>query len=200
MIYFVYTANSVPGVGGVTPQGVRIGIAAHKNIKAGCCSDPLDLLSISEFSPIIVTEDEAMGLNLVGLTEINDVMGGDIRPLNDVELARQAAAEKLVKKLRARFRINAEVGDAQDLLADVAKRLAMLERMVMLMAHEQLNGVAIDQATKDLFMALVKNYVDGISADTLKDRIDLEDTAELFNRLGARATAIAGIIAEEYAL
>ena len=193
-IYFVYTMNNTPSVGGVTPQGVEIGISQYKNIMCGCCSDALDLLSISEFNPIPCSEDAGRGLSLIGLTELPDNSDPHNEPvmvaLTDVQLKQQAAAESLVNKLRKRFNIKSLAGDDGDLLADLTKRVALLERLSMKVFDKVLNGATLSKVDADLIKSIIKSYKLDLKDASVTEQIDTEDLVLLSKKLRTRASKL----------
>lgn len=102
-----------------------------------------------------------------------------------------------IKKAKIRKRIDEEVGDVYDLLADTSKRLAMLERLTMFVLHDYLNNVPLSDERNSLYSYLVQQYIDSIESFTVKNRVDLENPEELFNKLAQRSNRIADIFIEE---
>jgi len=196
-VYFIYTQNNIPLVGGVTPQGVEIGLGNYKNIYSGKADDALLLLSISEFNPITTTKDAALGLSLIGVTSmpVNDLTASTkTRKLTPLELTQQTAATKLVRKLRVRYEIRSQIGDSGDLIADISKRVALLERMVMHYMDSVLNTTPIPPAVLAEYKIIIANYIADVKTGVIKDSIDLESKVSLVTKLAKRYTDIANII------
>lgn len=102
-------------------------------------------------------------------------------------------------KARARARIDA-IGDTLDLVADQAKRIDMLERLVMRLSHQILNGVNMDAITLATYQGLITDYITNVDASTLTTRSDLENPLDVYTKLKDRTNAISKIIKEEYGL
>lgn len=103
-----------------------------------------------------------------------------------------------IYKLNTRNRIEVEVGDSYDLIADLSKRISMLERLVMRLAGEILSGTPMPEAYSTTYLQIVESYLYAVDNNLFVDRTDLEDSAELFNRLMARFGTITQIVKEEY--
>jgi len=106
--------------------------------------------------------------------------------------------QKLRNKEIARDRIEKEVGDDKDLLADISKRLALTERLLMRLSHELLPTLAEDSYIKSAYGGMIAQYLNGVDAGVIKDRVDYEDTAQVFNTLTQRTIKIGQIVEAEY--
>lgn len=103
-----------------------------------------------------------------------------------------------IYKLNSRYRIEKEVGDTNDLLADVSKRISLIERLVMRMAADYFEIQTLPIEYKNAYTTLISNYLGAFDAGYFLDRTDLEDPGLLFSRLMERTKKIADIINEEY--
>jgi len=106
--------------------------------------------------------------------------------------------QKKRNKDRARVRIEKEVGDDKDLLADISKRLALTERLLMRLTGELLPTLAKDSYVKAAYGGMITQYLAGVDSGIIKDRVDFENTADVFNTLTQRTIKIGKIVDEEY--
>jgi len=103
------------------------------------------------------------------------------------------------KKEKTRKRIFNELGDYDiyDMLADVSKRLGMLERLTVRMAKKLKDDGLLTGYVETAYGPLVDQYVALIDAGVAKDRVDLEDLPQLFAKIQTRMTTIANIVDQE---
>jgi hypothetical protein len=101
-------------------------------------------------------------------------------------------------KQAARSRIEKEVGDDKDLLADISKRLALNERLLMRLTHELLPTLAADGYVAQAYGGMIAQYLAGVDGGVIKDRADYEDTAILFSDLIVKTNKIGEIVNDEY--
>jgi hypothetical protein len=123
------------------------------------------------------------------------------RELTEEEIANKAKAELFLIKLETRAKITANIGDNNDLIADINKRISILERIT----YQTLNYLysqseLIDDIPAELqnaYGSLLNNYVNMISTGDLKDVIDLEDINNVFDKILDRINKTS-IICKEY--
>lgn len=119
------------------------------------------------------------------------------QPLQTVPTRRgQITKRKWADKNRMRERIENEVGDIYDIMADISKRMDLLERMSMLVTLDYLGARPLEQERKDKYIQILLAYVQELESGNLLTRADLEDEYELFNTLGQRFSQIANIVKE----
>lgn len=105
-----------------------------------------------------------------------------------------------VLKLKARERINDEVGDIYDLISDVSKRLSLVERLLMYTVRDLLETSSekipfIDE----VYRSSIEEYLYFLSITGHNiDIADLEDQTLLFRKLIDRTMQIKDIVNEEY--
>ena len=105
-----------------------------------------------------------------------------------------------VLKLKARERINDEVGDIYDLISDVSKRLSLVERLLMYTVRDLLETSSekipfIDE----VYRSSIEEYLYFLSITGHNiDMADLEDQTLLFRKLIDRTMQIKDIVNEEY--
>ncbi len=81
-------------------------------------------------------------------------------------------------------------------MADLAKRVGMVERLVMRMAYYLLSDQPISQEVKDAYYPMVQKYVQAIDAGQIEDRVDLESNVRIQEVLTERFNRIARIVDE----
>jgi len=188
-IYIIYTINNIPNIGGATPQGVEIGISSYKHLRCGSVAEELDLLKISEFNPIVVSESEAFGLNYIdkeGLIETSDEEIETIAPFTDEQQLQKEAAEKLLIKLQKRFSVDAYAGDAQDLLADVSKKLSILYKLIVPIMDKVVNNNSIGTSETQVLKQFINDYNADELDISINNQIDKIDIIELSKKLRIR--------------
>ncbi len=103
---------------------------------------------------------------------------------------------KDIAKKDVRQKIEQKVGDDKDLIKLVNMRVAMLERLVLVLASIQFN-LELPQDLKDKAQALTQTYINMYVTGQAKDTIDLADYADQLNELiGANNTICQEV--EEY--
>jgi hypothetical protein len=200
--YFMFKTLRIVGIGGLMPKGVHI-VGSIGEWYYGSVENAETLWNIREYHPMIIDKETFDGLPLMDLTEMlvdpsNPESG--TRAFTAGEAAAKDAALKLMKKFNIRARIESEVGDVYDLLADLAKRVSLVERPTLVALNDLMTTGTIAQTTKDAYAALIGQYVTGVSTGALSDRTDLEVNTELFARMTARYQKIHDIVKEEYGL
>lgn len=101
-------------------------------------------------------------------------------------------------KAIARDRIGKEVGDIHDLLADVSKRLAMNERLLMRLTSDLLPALATDSYIKTNYGDMINSYLTLVDNGGIVDRVDYEDIREIFGDLVSKSNKIGKIVNEDY--
>jgi len=101
-------------------------------------------------------------------------------------------------KANARRKIEAEMGDLHEMVADQSKQIEALTVLVCRMAAEYLGGTVMDQVTKDTYLARVEMVVGALDSGQLVLRGGQEDTDDMLAKVLARTSRINQIVAEEY--
>lgn len=202
MSYFLYKANWIPGLGGACPRpqlvpSTTLGLAHQNPWYLGSTTDATDLEKIKEFGIIPISDSEAAGFPLIGLTEMIDdaeAMPPTTRALTGQETTDQAVAVKLLSKLNVRNTIGTLVGDQAEIIAVMAKQIALLE---VTLAQILADGTwAIDQDLQDGFAQLLADK----AATTHKDTVDVcgKTRETVFADNSAKTNAIATELAANY--
>lgn len=103
-----------------------------------------------------------------------------------------------IAKSVVRKRIEVEVGDLHDLVADSMRLCEFAIALSVRVSHEVLTGEVMDPAVREAYAARVGTVKDAMDSGALVMRSDLEDPTEMMMRLMTRYTQINGLIAEEY--
>ena len=104
--------------------------------------------------------------------------------LNTFQTGRRLADDKIKKT----------IGDTDYQIADLAKRIGMVERLVMRMSIHLLKNQDIPIETRDAYLPIVEHYLDAIDIDGVRDRVDLESNVRIAQVLTQRFATIAGIV------
>lgn len=128
-----------------------------------------------------------------------DAPAGSRAPTEE-ELAAALLELPAIRQLKAaaRRKIEREVGDVHEMLADQAKQIEALTAMVCRMAAEYLGGTAMDQATKDTYLARVEMVVSALDSGQLVLRGGQEGTDDMLVKVLARTSRINQIVGTEY--
>lgn len=103
-------------------------------------------------------------------------------------------------KYKTRSKIEHQVGDIYDLVADLSKRLTYSERLCIHMANELMNITDTPiPIVKSMYMPLVQAYLDLHNTnDNVSSMADLEDPYTLFQKLFTREVTLTTIVSEDY--
>lgn len=205
MYYFLYTFQNMANIGGVFPRTEKdeftLGISAFKELYLGTVVDPELINKISNYFICFIDEDVAEGFKIISAKRLPidpSSPESKSRDLTEKELALQAKAKALVLKLKLRPKIYREIGDINDMVADMSKRIDLLEKILLKTTFFLFQDTEIPQAMKDTYLPMITKYISDIENDTIKAKEDLEDPQTLFDKLAARKSTIAKIVKSEY--
>ncbi|MDT0499716.1 MULTISPECIES: hypothetical protein [unclassified Halomonas] len=124
---------------------------------------------------------------------------GSRAPTTD-ELAAARLELPAVMRLKqaARRKIEREVGDLHEVVADQARQIEALTALLCRLTADQLGGTAMDVATRDRYLARAESVVAALDSGELTLRGDAEGTDDMLAKVVARANAINEIITAEY--
>lgn len=122
------------------------------------------------------------------------------REPTDDELAAALLQLPAIRQLKqmARRRIEAEVGDVYDLLADQGKQIEALTALVARMAVEYYGGEAASEETRANYLARSQAVVDALDSGGVSMRSDAEPAYDMIMRALNRSGQINRIIADDY--
>ena len=208
--YFVYKLCFIQSIGGVQPKPsstMQLGLACMPGewILGKIDGSELTYLDkIREYSPILCTKSVADGIPLMFVDEVSVDPEGlgypgtdpEMRPLNPEELANKAAALAFYAKILVRPPIEVVSGDTPDQIADLAKRLTIIERSLAYLFDkmETATEMPVDYST------LLTQYVTDLKNNDIRDPIDVrpETLLQIYSVLKTRSNALTDIMAYYY--
>lgn len=103
------------------------------------------------------------------------------------------------KKEIVRERIFEEIGDYDiyEIVADLSKRICLLERLLLRLAKAEKDEAKLPETIVNLYGEMIDTYAAGVENGMIKDRTDLENNWSVFNKLQQRTAKIAEIVEEE---
>jgi len=122
------------------------------------------------------------------------------REPTDEELSAALLELPAIRQLKAaaRRKIEREVGDVHEILADQAKQIEALTALVSRMAADYLGGTVMDEATKTTYLQRVETIVGALDSGSLTLRGDMEGADTMIMKVLERSNRINEIIAQEY--
>lgn len=114
--------------------------------------------------------------------------------MEQLKRARPVAIAKDV----VRRRIELEVGDVHDMVADSMRLCEFAIALSVRVSHEVLTGEQMDPAVREAYTDRVSTVKDALDSGALVMRSDLEDPTQMMQRLMMRYTKINDLIAESY--
>lgn len=205
-VNFIFKNNQyIKGIGGKLPSNVDPSMDVHIKGSRGYYylaeTEDVNLQKLTQWEPMIVSEQVARGFPLIGLTQIYHPDTDSYRDLTTQEEEDQHAAEKAMKKLDTRAEIHGAGGDIHDLVADLSKRVGMMERIVARTMHWMYNSPPLSgdvpQEFKDNYGAFLDQYIYDVDQGNYVDRVDIESLSSLYSKLKTRYNAITTIM-EDY--
>jgi len=185
----------------LVPRTVRLGLAERNGLYLGKCSKPEDVVMIQEYIVSFISEDAAKGM----LVEVGDDNQFIIRRHKKSYKVSEEEAKHYLKqlgnfltKLQVRTSIGYEVGDLYDLFADQAKRIDLLERLLLRLSYYILRGEEIPEEIKHSYLPLIEQYIQDVDSGEIRTRIDIEDIDEIFSKLKDKMSKITEIVEKDY--
>lgn len=115
---------------------------------------------------------------------------------------RQTAMLELpaIRQLKAatRRKIEHQVGDIYEILADQARQIEALTALLVRLTADTLGGTAMSQATRDTYLARAENVIAALDSGALTLRGDAEGADDMLARVMARTDRINRIVATDY--
>lgn len=115
----------------------------------------------------------------------------------DVDLVKSLELPKLEKE-KFRRKIELEIGDVQDLLADCMKMCEFALVLSARVGNEVLQGVQIPEPTRSAYAQRVAMFVGALDSGLVRLRTDQEDPQDMMNRIMSRYTRINQLYESEY--
>jgi len=202
--YFIYKLNNITGVGGITPpQPVSgdLGLAAFNDWYLGRVDDTnLNYFNkASEFKITPCTNEEANGFYLLGVTQVFSEPGNPesaLRDLTTEETTLKTIAQALIAKMSLRPNVSNGVGDIDDQMADIAKRIALLERCFIHLYNKEVNNVTIPEP----WATIMATFLTDLITQAIKDPIDIRSDGYLaiYNSLKEKSNDLTTIMQSYY--
>lgn len=101
-------------------------------------------------------------------------------------------------KASARRRIEVEVGDIYEIVADQAKQIEALTALTARLAADYMGGTAMDAATRSAYLQRVESIVGALDNGSLTLRGDQGGVDDMLTKVMARTSRINEIVGEEY--
>jgi hypothetical protein len=187
--------DSLPQFGVFAATGEEADLAAL----TGCAE-----IGRAEFIAALAESPEAVALRGFLRDKAMVRSGGAHRGFDDgcimrIDLRDAACgADRELWREYSRQRIAAAVGDPLELIADLSKRIGLLERMCMWIFADLLQNDVISAENKAAYIPQVLGYLQVVGSGAIKDRVDLEDKVAMMQRLMPRFGAIGDIVDEDY--
>lgn len=219
MYYFIYKTLQVTSIGGCTIptiEGINGGQGTYKDWLLGTTTDYTLLLQIKEFQPRLVKESVWRGFPLIGKTQVADSTETPptMRGLTADELQWQKDATNWELKENLRWLIEIGVGDPLDQLANTDKQVQLLTGIVVRMyrmmeeivAKLVLQNILTAESVSTILPPEVRmnyttycnNYAGAVEQGLYKDRVDIEDPAEMIPKIMEASALIAQLVQSEY--
>jgi len=130
----------------------------------------------------------------------NNDAPAEAREPTEQELAQALLELPAIRSLKQSVhrKIEAEVGDVHEILADQAKQIEALTALVSRMTADYLGGTTMDDTTKATYLARVEMVVGALDSGQLVLRGDQEGTDDMLAKVMARTSRINEIVGEEY--
>jgi len=178
-----YTPHIEPGP---TGRVVRFSNTAHDDIhRVATLDDGMEYISVPDGVSLPAQPDE------ITLEQV------DVTPKLRLDLIRANVALHQSKG-NARERVRDVAGDAEDQIAELEKRLSVMERILYQLAWRILDGQNTDDL-KTEYGGLLQQYVQGIDSGTIQARSDLHYAQPLVNQIIARSNAVTDAVSEHAA-
>lgn len=161
----------------------------------------LDATLISPFSVANYTNKVETIKQMIALKnkEFDDALKTLTSPnenLSVEQIEKKKEAQKIIAKLKARYRIEAEVGDIYDLLADARTEVNYLTGMLLRLILFVIEDVPIPEQTLAGYLEHAYGFINAVDNNEYKDRSDLEDPRVKIPKLMGGNIKIANIIAD----
>lgn len=203
LVNFLFKHNQYfKGLGGKLPSNEDPNINVHIKSQKGYYylaeTEDVNLQELTKWEPMIVSDQVARGFPLIGRTQLpkypDDPDDDTMRDLTTQEKEDKHAGEKSLKKMDTRSEIYGTNGDIHDLVADLAKRVGMIERIAVRTLQFLYNNSSISseipQTFKDNYGPFLDQYIADVDSGDYMDRVDIEDINTLYQELKTRYNAI----------
>lgn len=137
-------------------------------------------------------------LNVDNYTEIDSIPTSNIEFFIEKKWKNPSSIDEILK-LQLRSKIEEEIGDTEDVLADLFKRVSLIERLLMYAINDILtNSPESVPMVNTHYKSFVLNYIGAIQSNQELNVADLEDPTELFQKLMERSVKTTKLVKENY--
>lgn len=142
---------------------------------------------------------EAAGLNWYRIPKGEAAPEGSRAP-TEAEINRAKLELPAIRALKAnaRRRIEGEIGDLHEIVADQARQIEALTALVCRVSADYLGGAEMPAEVREAYRERAVAVVSALDSGALTLRGSLEDPVDMIMRLLARSNRINEIVAEEY--
>ncbi len=202
--HFVYRPLDITSIGGVVPNlsesdGAYLGQIVCGDWYAGYVTDPKLLMHYKAYGFIPLSENDYDGIDLYAKagdsTSYIDVDGSE-HVLTGPESTKRDDGKQFINKLELRGNIDSTVGDLYDLISDIAKRMAIVERGHAHLMDKVLNSVAVPTDYSDLSATLLTDTSSGVITDIID--ISGDSLSAIYTKLKTRINNISTILANYF--
>lgn len=186
----------IEGVGGQLPTNL-VHIKGSRGFYYLGEIEAANIQEITKWEPMPVPDQVASGWNLIGKTQVteNDAQENiTTRDLTAQEQEDKKVAERALNKITTRSEIQGEVGDIYDLLADLSKRISLIERVTLSSLHWVYNSSSISseipQDLIDWYKPFLDQYKNDVVNGDLMDRVDIQDITTMYDNIKNRINTI----------
>jgi len=122
------------------------------------------------------------------------------REPTDEELAAALLELPAIRQLKSsvRRRIEREVGDLHEIVADQSRQIEALTALVCRMAADLLGGTPLSEDTRTTYLARVESVVAALDSGTLILRGDQEGADDMLAKVMGRTSRVNQIVGDEY--
>lgn len=207
MPYFLYKPQNISNMGNTFPNynedsnGIQLGLAFKRGYYLGYIDGPEKIKEMKNYFICFIDDEIAEGFKLLDVEKVVVEANGlqlKRRDLTDEEREKQEKAEKLLMKLELRDKINANIEDVEDIIADINKRIDLIERLVLTVCKYLLRNEQIPEDVSNVFLPFINRYFEMLDNNEFITRVDIEDATQLFEKLSSRITKITKLVQEEY--
>lgn len=202
-MYVLYKENNIPGVGGVHPQGITVGLAYYKGWNLAECPDD-KVHFYKEFDFVAVSSKVAYGLQVLDRITIEDVevsglnltndpvigkMGAPVETeinisLSDLDKENMELAEKFINNLELKMVTRAKVREIKDVEDDLVDLKRVVHSLITFVVDDW--RVKSDEEKEKSKFKTVLNNLDATVAENVgilstieKDLKKLENIVDL---------------------
>jgi len=196
-MYVIYKENIIPGVGGVHPQGIEIGLAYYEGWNLADC--PMEKIhNYNEFDFIAVDAIIANGLKLLS-TQVEEDDGAPESTnfnLSEKDKSDMEVAKSFINNIKLKLVTRAKVREMKDVEDDLVD-LKKLVQSLMVFAVDDWNDKDENEKSKSKFKDIFPSIQEAISS-SIKSLSTIENDLEKIEEIVDLEVEIAKIVDNYY--